>query len=495
MQNEERRDKILPALATGRAELVHDAKGIVGVGFKGPTERPRDQLMDCEGILITRRDRIVPDDYARAALQPQPKFGFFKHSFEQKLTDLLFDALLARSGIDRYEDRCQPGWKLDWGGGSKEQQNARRKTFHGRKLQALGITNHLIRQALTVAEPEALKLARKFPSAYRYAVYCLMARSQRMRQLAETFPALLAGIADLPDHAKFKQVAAIRAVRRGLALKTVADIVEIPLAFRRIKPGAVGIVGWDPELSGLIYAFLPESTAAQRRWLRMVKQAEDLGAPYVEWVGRNFAGLGASTIEQGTAQIGDIKDWVRASYAAGLPKYVVTALTEGGDVGQALITRPFSPDMSVNTVRALSGAWHEDVALSDHDSNEPLPPPWRGATKIDDLDVVPLTTAAELAAEGRHMHHCVATHTYGVRNGHYCIYSVRQGDERIATVEVGRRGDTRVVIEQMRGPCDALLPKPLQAKLNRWAGEKNKWSLPPEEGDRRRRPTDDDDED
>ena len=491
MQNEERRDKILPALATGRAELVRDAQGIVGVGFKGPTERPRNQLMDCEAILITRPDRIVPDDYARAALQPQPKFGFFKHSFEQDVTNILFDALLARSGIDRYEDRDHPP---DWGGGSKEQQDARRKTFHGCKRRALYITNHLIRQALTVADQEALKLARKFPSRYRYAVYCLMARSQRMRQLAETFPALLAGIVNLPDHAKFKQVAAIRAVRRGLALKTVADIVEIPLAFRRIKPGAVGIVEWDRELSGLIYAFLPESTAAQRRWLRMVKQAEELGAPYVEWVARNFANLGARTIQQGTAQIGDLRDWVRASYAAGLPNYVVTALTEGGDIGQDLITRPFSPDMSVSTVRALSGAWHEDVALSDHGSDEPLPPPWRGAEKIGELDAVPLTTAAEIAAEGRHLHHCVATHTYAVRAGHYCIYSVRQGDQRIATVEVGRRGDKRVQIEQMKGPCNALLPKPLQAKLNRWASERGKWTLPPE-GVRGRQSTDDEDED
>ena len=46
----------------------------------------------------------------------------------------------------------------------------------------------------------------------------------------------------------------------------------------------------------------------------------------------------------------------------------------------------------------------------------------------------------------------------------------------------------------MKGPCNALLPKPLQAKLNRWASERGKWTLPPE-GVRGRQSTDDEDED
>jgi hypothetical protein len=54
---------------------------------------------------------------------------------------------------------------------------------------------------------------------------------------------------------------------------------------------------------------------------------------------------------------------------------------------------------------------------------------------------------------------------------------VRDGDKRIATVEVERLNGTGVSIAQMRGPCNAILPKPLQTRLSRWL-RRGDWVLP-----------------
>src|SRR5207237_1367222 len=115
----------------------------------------------------------------------------------------------------------------------------------------------------------------------------------------------------------------------------------------------------------------------------------------------------------------------------------------------------------------LSWAWHEAVALSDPKTNVPLPAPWRGATKIGDINVVPLDTAAAIAAEGRAMHHCAHTLIAKVRCGDSYLYGARDGDQRIATIEVSR-ADSGIFINQMRGICNSVLSPQLQAKFTRW---------------------------
>jgi hypothetical protein len=57
------------------------------------------------------------------------------------------------------------------------------------------------------------------------------------------------------------------------------------------------------------------------------------------------------------------------------------------------------------------------------------------------------------------------------------MYGVLKGEERVATVEVGQNNG-KVFVVEMRGPCNAMLPKPIETKLLRWAGEKDKWTLP-----------------
>jgi hypothetical protein len=300
-----------------------------------------------------------------------------------------------------------------------------------------------------------------------------------MMQLAEVFP-LLAWQIISRNHAEAKQL-----VEVGAKLSTIASLMEVPMAFRGLKPGAVFNYGTLAELKDeLIHATLPTTTAGQRRWLAAVVQANYIGGPYVKWTAQNCHLLGCETINVTVAHVSDIGDWVRASYIVGVPKHVRQVLRQfpfdNESFGDEHITHPFSPDMSVATVKERSAAWHEAVALADPKSNVPLPAPWRGATKIGDISVVPLDTAAAIAAEGRAMHHCARTLIPKVQRGDSYLFGARDGDKRIATIEVSRNSE-KIFIRQMRGVCNSVVPPALEAKFTRWARERNEWKLPPHE--------------
>ena len=76
------------------------------------------------------------------------------------------------------------------------------------------------------------------------------------------------------------------------------------------------------------------------------------------------------------------------------------------------------------------------------------------------------------------MHHCARTYIPKVAWGEVYLFSARQGEKRVATIEVKRTDDGRVVIKQMRGPCNAILDGKMQATLRRWVGQRAKWRVP-----------------
>jgi hypothetical protein len=465
----------------GRADLLTDKNGVYGLAISW---LPNNWL-DPDGIhretsVIYRPDRLDEcSNYDCAVLQQIPRLGVpWSHFSEERIVNLLLTALLARAGFQR--ESWQPAGPGAWWSDIPTIQNANRRRYHGLRRTAVAITNKLIRQALTAAPAEALKLARRFPLKKRFKVYRAITRSPRMMQLAEVFPLLAWQIIN-KDHAETKQL-----VEAGAKLNTIASLMKVPMAFRGLKPGAVfhyqsGIFAELEEK--VVHATLPPTTGRQRQWLAAVFQATKIGGPYVEWTARNYHLLGCATINAAAAHVFDISDWVRASYVAGVPKYIQQLLNRqlphgiDLDLGQQCVTRRFSPDMSVATVKELSSAWHEATTLSDPKTNVPLPAPWRSATKIGDISVVPLDTAAAIAAEGRAMHHCARTLIAKVKSGDSYLYSAREGDQPIATIEVGRNGE-QIFITQMRGPCNSILPQPQQAKLTRWVLERDKWNLP-----------------
>jgi len=58
--------------------------------------------------------------------------------------------------------------------------------------------------------------------------------------------------------------------------------------------------------------------------------------------------------------------------------------------------------------------------------------------------------------------------------GRKYVYSVREGDNRIATFELVRNGHARPALGQIRGNCNAHVPKEITEAVRRWV-RVQKW--------------------
>jgi PcfJ-like protein len=157
--------------------------------------------------------------------------------------------------------------------------------------------------------------------------------------------------------------------------------------------------------------------------------------------------------------LANISDWVSASLRASFG----AARSSGGE---RFVTRIFSRDMSVETVLKLSIEWHSAVAYNMTGPQCQFPPPWFPAQRIDDYDLVPIENAADLYLEGKTMHHCAGTYMQKARRGDCCFFSIQAQGERVATVAFSR-GPSGPVIEQVRGPCNALVPA-IEKAIRKW---------------------------
>jgi hypothetical protein len=262
--------------------------------------------------------------------------------------------------------------------------------------------------------------------------------------------------------------------------------MHIPMAFQKIKPGAVGqtlsyIVhgAWNKML---IHAYMPDSLPRMRRWLSVVELSLHLGPDFVDWVAQHALEIPGST-DQVVNSLHDIKDWVRACHQARIPKHIRDTSANGTDYpksrGGEFVVRPFSPDMSLKTATKLSNDWHEAVANNMSGPLYEFPEPWCGAGESCGHEIVPITTSADLYREGHALHHCVGAQGDRVQAGQSYFYSIRKDKERIATLEL-LRDDAGAAIGQLRGPCNSQVSKKLVRAVRSWLRSQREFYFPKE---------------
>jgi hypothetical protein len=253
-------------------------------------------------------------------------------------------------------------------------------------------------------------------------------------------------------------------VECGARLRDVAAVMQIPMALRRVKPGATQLVVacHNPEW---IISLMPNSLPRMRIWLRVVYNAHcRAGSDFAEWTARHASQIPRGSEDEFLFFLDDIADWVRASH---------------GNDGHQFFVRPFKPTMSLRTVTRLSAEWHEAVASNLTGPRHVFPKPWLPAATINGVEIIPIDNSADLYREGAHMHHCVGTYADGVQAGRYYVYSIRRDGERVASAGLVLRG-ARVELDQLRGPCNAPAPKRITATVERWlrtqALRRNEWN-------------------
>jgi hypothetical protein len=499
----------LPAIKLP-VELLRDGKGVYGIGVASEVEidrRPKD--------LILRHDRLRDIDtyfrdrsIYRAVLQRITggfRHGMFTHVVEEHLRQAIHQGMLRRAGLawpppDSLFERY---WSSE-----PRKQARNRQIYHGLRLGSLTIVNRLIGQALEeAADREAVKVARRFRFNYRYNIYHATALSPRALQLAATFPALAFAIfgdscpmhdpkaLNIDNNDEFnKRYADITRIGQeaaalvevGAPLKKIADLMRIPMAFRKIKPGAVdwtlsSIVhsAWDKRL---IHAYMPDTLPRMKLWLNAIWRSSDLGHDFVEWVAKHVLEIPGNT-DQIVGSLIEIKDWVRASQRSRIPQQIRDTFLGASDFsssrGEEFVVRPFSPDMSLRTVTQLSASWHEAVATNMTGPNYEFPEPWCNAGHSCGYEIIPIANSGDLYREGQAMHHCVGTQGDHVRHGSAYFFSVRKQSERVATLELARHG-AAVAIGELRGPCNSQVSKKIVRAVEIWLRSQRQFGFPKE---------------
>jgi PcfJ-like protein len=450
------REKAGVPAAAYPVQLLRDATGIYGIGGS-ETIRVRQDVE-----LPLRPDRLKECSWG-AALQMITggfRYGPFTHTAEERLRRIVHHAMLHSAGLPWPAPHNVAYWSADPG-----QQRRNRQRYHGLRLASLGVVNKLISEALTVADQDALKQARRFTINNRYDLYRYGATSHRALQLIETFPTLALALCHGRRTKTGGAEEAKQLVESGAPLRRIAGLMGLPWAMRRIKPGAAHIAVdclWLDQR--LICAYLPESLPRQKLWLRTVRYANIIGGiEYAEWVARHVCGMGNVTEQQAGHIVSDGADWRRAVAR-----------------GDKFVTRRFDPAMSLKTVMGLSHEWHEAVANNLDCQNAAFPAPWFSASKIGDIEILPIQSRAELYREGHAMHHCVASYAGDVLRGVNYVYSIQRDGERIATLAL-ERCLPHPAIDQVRGPCNAPASREVMTIVQRWlrSAPEPVYDLPP----------------
>ena len=469
-------------------QLLHDDRGIYGIGVVGcEVEEGRGEPPE----IILRPDRLLEAGTRAAALQMITggfRHGMFSRMMEERLRQAIHWEMLRRKGLN------WPPYRLKWWSDDAQQQARNRQIYHGLRLKSLTIINRLVGEALqAAAEPDALALARRFQFHDRYEIYRATAVSRRALQLANVFPALGLAIFGARSHGVNVTLVpeAKQLVEGGAPLRKIAELMGVPVAFRRVKPCvaylalAVADAFEDPRL---INAYMPESLKEMKRWLGSIHLAQDVGPDFVQWTSRHATEIGGSPNEVESI-LRDIADWVRACYRASVPAYIKRAITGHPVIslahGEQFVYRPFNADMSLATVTKLSVDWHGAVADNMTGTNSAFPEPWCPGGLFGGFDIVPITGSADLYREGKLMHHCAGTYASQVHSGDCYIFSVRKDASPLATLQLVR-GERCVAIGQFRGPCNAKPSKEVLRAVNCWFRAQKEFRIP------ERRPDDDD---
>jgi hypothetical protein len=454
-------------------ELLRDGKGIYGIGIAKGSEIK--EITQPPNALILRHDRLEESKTELAVLQMIIggfRDGMFIHMSEERLRQVIHHELLRKRGLAWPPPASGSNYERYWSS-DPQQQIINRRIYHGLRLGSLSIVNALIGRALEeAADQEAVKVARRFRFDRRYAIYRAAAVSRRALQIASVFPALaLAIFVDRyspiyrysPYSENLRRDAA-RLVGAGAPLKTIAGLMHVPMAFRKIKPAAaelaLSVIGALDD-KRLVQAYLPDSLPRMKLWLRCINIAKDAGPEFIEWVAKHSLEIGGTPHEV-LCFLSDLKDWVQACY----PSHISDAILSEPH-GEQFVVRRFSPDMSLATVIKLSSNWHEAVANNMSGPSYEFPDPWCCAGLSCGYEIVPIANAADLYREGHSMHHCVGSYAHRVAAGEVYLYSVRKDKERIATLELVMLGE-RVALGQVRGPCNTRVSKQVMLAARSW---------------------------
>ena len=245
---------------------------------------------------------------------------------------------------------------------------------------------------------------------------------------------------------------------RGPKLRELMLSFDLPLPLRALNAWAIGPGKWHAVRmltkvpSSTLAQSIPDKPGRQAEWLDELGAWTDtmsrrFASPYLlaTWAASHFQGASDSRYQNAAANA-----------AAALADFA-------GSPGST-----FNERWTMAKATEKADRWHEELATK---SNEQQffarngfgwknPINYGGLPiefEAEGLKIVALRSGEEIFLEGRAMHHCVSSYTQAVVKGSCRLFSIRCGDERLATLELSPpHGNIRWGIAQIKGPCNAV---------------------------------------
>lgn len=297
---------------------------------------------------------------------------------------------------------------------------------------------------------------RRYHARFQPAVRALAMRHARIADLAASFPALLFALA--VPRPGLDPAPAIARVIDGRSLAEVAALAGVPRWLRKLPPEAL-VRPIAPLPDGDLFRrqianHLPRSPRLAPAWLQAVADVADFAhEPAALWLARELARDPRSL---NPAHLRLISLWAWFS-------------SQPATFGHALVETPWTPDMRMGPALAAAERWRTIVALHVNLGPRPIADMWVQAGRVGEYDFQPLDSIASIRDEAKAMRNCVNTYGYNLAHNRSRLWSVRRGDERVATLRLARRFlDPMPLIVELKGAGNTDVPRDLWWAARQW---------------------------
>lgn len=266
------------------------------------------------------------------------------------------------------------------------------------------------------------------------------------------------------------------AVHRGGKLKRLMAEFNAPLPIRKLSGSTV-----IPSNMSVILAMrkvptsdlsqaIPDSKSDQLKWVRHMRGWLEMAGryPYV----RNFD---------------EVFTWAAKESSKAIVDGMTTPESAANTIFDFLIRgrARFNPEWSYRGALRAAEEWHRDLAeqrdqetflkqhgfaMSDQRDYSPLP----DEMPVGEYTFTALRSGLDLFIEGKAMRHCVASYVRDVMLGGTRIYSIRRGEDRVATLELRPKGE-RFIPAQLSGPCNKRPPKAIHGAVAMFLEQCREW--------------------
>lgn len=270
-------------------------------------------------------------------------------------------------------------------------------------------------------------------------------------------------------------------IDRGDKLAVIMSRYQLPLQLRALSGHALSPKRWNAVRylrtikPSTLAQIIPTAKARQNNWLYQVNAWQ-------------------AHVERRTNQQ---RPDLHVEWAAGALRDVATYDMDITTVADFAIERgdTFCTTWTWAEAHAAATRWHDAQArrtnevafLKTHgvgwdDAIDYAPFPLE--LEVDGFKVVALATPAEIYMEGVHMRHCVRSYIGDVIKGTSRLFSIRQGDKRVATMELSNQTYGRPYTPkgqaalppawrcvQLKGPCNARVSAAVMNVATNWFRE------------------------